>query len=188
MRRRGWPRPPPTCAGDAWLEGRGWDQNDWADQAYPTAALLDAVTGDRPVLLRRVDGHAAWANSAALRAARHHRRDTPDPDGGAILRDADGEPTGILVDNAVDLVRDVIPEPDPAETRRRILLAVDHCLAHGADRRPRRRRLLGARPALPRAGGSRRTRPALYGMYDDEPGHPRPRLGRRPGRHRRTAC
>ena len=117
-------------AADAWIEGRGWDQNDWAVQEYPDRAMLDEVIADRPVLLRRIDGHAAWANSEALRLA-GITRDTPDPEGGEILKDADGEPTGILVDNAVDLVFEVIPEVGPEETRRRIKLAIDHCVAHG---------------------------------------------------------
>ena len=119
-----------AAPGESWLEGRGWDQNDWADMAWPTRQLLDAVSGPRPVVLRRVDGHAAWVNSAALAAA-GITRDTPDPAGGLILRDADGEPSGLLVDNGVGLVQAVIPVPDTDERRRRILLAVDHCLAHG---------------------------------------------------------
>ncbi len=116
--------------GDGWLQGRGWDQNDWAGQEYPTKALLDAVTGDRPALLRRVDGHAALANSAALRLA-GITADTPDPEGGSILRDADGQPTGILIDNAAGLVRAIIPPVSQAQMKRRILLAVEHCLQHG---------------------------------------------------------
>ena len=116
--------------GTSWLQGRGWDQNDWEIREYPHRSLLDEVTGDRPCLLRRVDGHAAWVNTAALAAAGIDR-DTPDPAGGQILRDADGEPTGILIDNGVDLVSGNIPRPDRNEVRRRILLAVEHCLAHG---------------------------------------------------------
>lgn len=119
-----------AAPGDAWLEGRGWDQNDWPDKAWPTRRQLDEVTGDRPAYLRRVDGHAAWANSAALAAAGITRA-TADPDGGQILRDAAGEPTGVLIDNAADLVAAVIPDPDPAERRRRIALAMDHCVSHG---------------------------------------------------------
>jgi predicted amidohydrolase YtcJ len=117
-------------AADAWIEGRGWDQNDWAVQEYPDRAMLDGVIPDRPVFLRRVDGHAAWANSEALRQA-DITAETPDPEGGEIARDEKGEPTGILVDNAVDLVVEVIPEVGPEETRRRIELAVEHCVAHG---------------------------------------------------------
>nr|MEE4268346.1 amidohydrolase family protein [Candidatus Krumholzibacteria bacterium] len=116
--------------GEGWLQGRGWDQNDWTVQEYPTRALLDPVTGSRPCLLRRVDGHAALANSAALEAAGINS-DTPDPEGGEILRDADGQPTGLLIDNAVDLVRAVIPQPSAEEVRHRVELAVQHCLAHG---------------------------------------------------------
>jgi predicted amidohydrolase YtcJ len=116
--------------GDHWLQGRGWDQNDWQVQEYPTRALLDAVTGDRPVFLRRVDGHAALANSAALRAA-GITAETPDPEGGSIVRDAGGQPTGVVIDNAADLVRNVIPPVSPEETTRRILAAVQHCLEHG---------------------------------------------------------
>lgn len=113
-----------------WLAGRGWDQNDWPGQRYPHRSQLDAIAPDRPCYLRRIDGHAAWVNGEALRRAGIDR-DTPDPEGGAILRDEHGEPTGILIDNAADLVGDVIPEPDTAEVRRRIDLAVDHCLARG---------------------------------------------------------
>jgi len=119
-----------TAPGRDWLQGRGWDQNDWAVQDYPTKALLDPITGDRPALLRRVDGHAALANSAALELA-GITADTPDPDGGEILRDADGQPTGLLIDNGADLVRAVIPAVSPAEMKRRVLLAVEHCLRHG---------------------------------------------------------
>jgi hypothetical protein len=120
----------PSFAADAWIEGRGWDQNDWAVQEYPDRSLLDAVIPDRPVFLRRIDGHAAWANSEALRRA-GITGETPDPAGGEILRDEQGEPTGILVDNAVTLIFDVIPEVGPEETRRRIKLAIDHCVAQG---------------------------------------------------------
>ena len=117
-------------AADAWIEGRGWDQNDWEIQEYPTRQMLDAIIPDRPVFLRRVDGHAAWANSEALRRA-NITAATPDPEGGEIIRDENGEPTGILIDNAVDLVFDVIPEVGPEETRRRIKLAIEHCVALG---------------------------------------------------------
>ena len=115
---------------DAWIEGRGWDQNDWEIKEYPHRRMLDDIIPDRPVFLRRIDGHAAWGNSEALRLA-GITADTPDPEGGEILRDEQGEPTGILIDNAVDLVVEVIPEVGPEETRRRIRMAIDHCVAHG---------------------------------------------------------
>ncbi len=116
--------------GSGWLEGRGWDQNDWEAKVYPHRALLDSVVPDRPVLLRRIDGHAGWVNSAALAAAGIDRA-TRDPAGGTILRDGDGEPTGILIDNAVDLVRKKIPPTSDAQIRRRIALAGAHCIEHG---------------------------------------------------------
>ncbi len=100
--------------GHGWIQGRGWDQNLWPSKTFPTAADLDARTGDRPAALRRVDGHALWANTAALRAAGITRA-TPDPRGGAILRDGRGEPTGLLLDGAMDLVEQVIPPPTAAE-------------------------------------------------------------------------
>lgn len=116
--------------GDTWLQGRGWDQNDWVVKEYPTRALLDAVVGDRPVLIRRVDGHAALASSAALKLA-GISAETADPAGGQILRDGEGNPTGLLIDNGVDLVRAVIPEPGTAEVARRVRLAIEHCHRFG---------------------------------------------------------
>ncbi len=115
---------------EGWLQGRGWDQNLWPDRAWPHRRSLDDVVPGRAVVLRRVDGHAAWVSSEALRLAGITRA-TPDPAGGAILRDAAGEPTGILVDNAVDLVLAVVPEPPADEVRRRVLAAADRCLAAG---------------------------------------------------------
>ena len=82
----------------AWLTGRGWDQNDWPEQAFPTVADLDAAFPDRPIWLRRVDGHAGWANSAALRAVKRDLSGTWQPDGGVIRRDAQGRPSGVLID------------------------------------------------------------------------------------------
>jgi predicted amidohydrolase YtcJ len=104
-----------------WLLGRGWDQNKWPGQQFPTKASLDAVISDRPVMLRRIDGHAAWVNSKALAAAGITKK-TKDPAGGKILRDAKGAPTGVLVDNAMDLIDAKIPSAS-AETRERRILA-----------------------------------------------------------------
>jgi hypothetical protein len=89
-----------------WLVGRGWDQNKWPGQQFPTKASLDAVVSDRPVLLRRIDGHAAWVNSNALAAAGVTKA-TKDPPGGKIIRDAKGEPTGVLVDNAIVMLENI---------------------------------------------------------------------------------
>ena len=98
---------------DAWLLGRGWDQNLWPGKSFPTAADLDAAFPDRPVWLERVDGHAGWANSAALRRVERDLSGDWQPEGGQILR-ADGRPTGVFIDAATGLVNDVVPPPDAA--------------------------------------------------------------------------
>lgn len=102
-----------------WLVGRGWNQEIWGLGRFPTAAELDAVS-DRPIVLERVDGHAVWANSAALAAAGITAQ-TPDPAGGRILRVAGSrQPSGVLVDNAMALVLDEVPAPR-AEDREQAL-------------------------------------------------------------------
>lgn len=97
-----------------WLQGRGWDQNRWPAKAFPRALDLDALVGARPAFLQRVDGHAAWVNTAALAVAGIGPQ-TPDPEGGRILKDAYGRPNGILLDAAMDLVAKHIPQPTDAE-------------------------------------------------------------------------
>jgi predicted amidohydrolase YtcJ len=111
-----------TRAASEWLVGRGWDQNKWPGQQFPTKASLDAAISDRPVMLRRIDGHAAWVNSKALAAAGITKA-TKDPAGGKIIRDAKGEPTGVFVDNAMDLVDTVMPSASAEVRERRILAA-----------------------------------------------------------------
>ncbi len=113
-----------------WIRGRGWDQNDWADMTFPTARQLDSAVADRPAFLVRIDGHAAWVNSLALERA-GITRETPDPEGGRIERDAKGEPTGILLDNAIELVRKHIPPPTDIEMKTALSTAVRSCLALG---------------------------------------------------------
>ena len=93
-----------------WLIGRGWNQERWKLGRFPTAAELDAVVPGRPVWLERVDGHAGWANTAALKAAGVTSASTA-PSGGEIIRNADGSPSGVLVDNASDLVGTHVPPP-----------------------------------------------------------------------------
>ncbi|HET8644495.1 MAG TPA: amidohydrolase [Vicinamibacteria bacterium] len=118
-----------TLSAGEWLLGRGWDQNDWPGQKFPSAADLDRAAGDRPVFLVRVDGHAAWASTRALQAAGINAA-TADPDGGRILRDASGAPTGILIDTAQRLVSGRIPPPS-REVRKRRLRAGLQAAAEG---------------------------------------------------------
>ncbi len=113
----------------AWLTGRGWDQNDWPGKQFPTKDTLDLLFPDVPVLITRVDGHAAIVNQKALDLAGVTFR-TP-ISGGTIGRDAQGRLTGLLVDNATRLVSSKIPEPTPAEAARLLLQAQQLCLAVG---------------------------------------------------------
>lgn len=89
--------------GSGWIKGRGWNQVLWPVQEFPTATAIDVVVADRPVWLRRIDGHAGWANSKALELA-EISDDTPDPIGGKIIRDDNGKATGTLIDSAMDFV------------------------------------------------------------------------------------
>jgi predicted amidohydrolase YtcJ len=113
-----------------WIQGRGWDQNLWTPPEFPSKELLDRAAPGRPVLLRRIDGHALWVSSAALKLAGIDKS-TRDPSGGRILRDAAGEPTGVLLDNAMELVEKKVP-PDTRAVRERMLLAAqEQALAAG---------------------------------------------------------
>ncbi|MEO1573444.1 MAG: amidohydrolase family protein, partial [Pseudomonadota bacterium] len=96
---------------EGWVLGRGWNQVLWPGKAFPKAADLDSVEAGQPIYLRRIDGHAAWANTEALRRAGIDR-DTPDPVGGRILRNKDGDATGVLIDAAMELVDSRIPAAD----------------------------------------------------------------------------
>jgi len=95
-----------------WIVGRGWNQESWGLGRFPTAAELDSAVADRPVWLSRVDGHAAWANGAAMAEAKIDAR-TAAPAGGRIEKGAGGKPSGIFVDAAQQLVDKVIPAPLP---------------------------------------------------------------------------
>jgi hypothetical protein len=114
----------------AWVVGRGWDHTTWPAQRFPGRGSLDAAVGARPALLYRVDGHAAWVNGAALARAGISAA-TADPPGGRILRDARGQPTGVLIDAAVALVERRLPEPTTAEIEQRILSAAAVAVSHG---------------------------------------------------------
>lgn len=113
-----------------WVLGRGWDQGFWKPAAFPTAFELDQVAPSHPVMLTRIDGHSVWLNSAALVKA-GISRDTPDPDGGRFLRGADGTPTGMAVDNAVDLVMPVVPRSTRAQNERRLRGALQQLVTWG---------------------------------------------------------
>jgi hypothetical protein len=106
----------------SWVEGRGWDQNLWPGGGFPHHGALSEAVPAHPVLLRRVDGHAALTNRLGLELAGITAA-TPDPPGGRLLRDAGGEPTGVLVDGAVALVAQHIPGPTEADLERRVLRA-----------------------------------------------------------------
>ena len=116
--------------GKGWVRGRGWDQNRWALKRFPAASDLSADGLTAPVFLVRIDGHAAWVNDRALAIAGVTAA-TPDPAGGKILRHRDGSPTGVLIDNAIDLVRRSIPPPTRDERLEAVRLAVDACLRVG---------------------------------------------------------
>jgi len=104
-----------------WILGGDWDHERWQGAPLPTRQLIDPVTPDNPVLVNRLDGHMSLANSLALKLA-GISRNTRDPEGGAVVRDASGEPTGVLKDAAAGLVDRIIP-PRSAEQRRREILA-----------------------------------------------------------------
>ena len=113
-----------------WILGRGWDQNRWPGKQFPVAATLDAAVPDHPVWLRRVDGHAGWANSAAMRAAGVTAA-TQDPEGGRIIRDAQGNPTGVFVDAAEALIDGKVPPPSFELRKQRVLAAAQTIAKNG---------------------------------------------------------
>jgi predicted amidohydrolase YtcJ len=100
-----------TVPAGCWIQGGGWNKNVWPDASFPTAADLDAVALQHPVALEDKSHHATWVNSRALALA-GITANTEDPPGGEILRDEMGQPTGILLETAAELVYDVIPEPE----------------------------------------------------------------------------
>ena len=113
-----------------WIQGRGWNQVLWPGQQYPTAPILDELVSDRPVWLERIDGHAGWANSKALALAGINAN-TISPPGGEIIRDQNGNPTGILIDNAMALVNQIIPPPSDEEMAAALAVATSHLLSLG---------------------------------------------------------
>ena len=113
-----------------WILGRGWDQNLFATKQFPTEASLTTASPKNPVALTRIDGHASWVNRAAIDAA-DINAGTRDPDGGRIIRDEGGRPTGVLIDTAQGLVRRKIPPPSPEQVLRQISRALQECARLG---------------------------------------------------------
>jgi len=107
-----------------WLLGRGWDQNDWPVKELPNAADLDVAFPERPVWLERIDGHAGWANSATMAYAQTNLTGTWQPDGGEIVRNAQGQPNGVFIDNAYNLIQAHAPEPSEAELKQALQKAM----------------------------------------------------------------
>ena len=113
-----------------WLWGRGWNQVLWPSKNFPNKSSLDAISGDVAVALNRIDGHALWVNSKALALAGIDKS-TSDPAGGQILRDKQGEATGVLIDNAMDLVFNVIPKSTVTELELDIKTALTFLASKG---------------------------------------------------------
>ena len=114
----------------AWITGRGWNQELWSDRAFPTAQDLDKVVADRPVALARVDSHATWVNSKAMELA-GITKDTKSPAGGEIIKDADGNPTGVFIDNASLLIEAHLPKASNAVYEQQLQAAGEHLLSNG---------------------------------------------------------
>jgi len=132
---KSWEEVVATCSGFAktlpagvWLTGRGWDQNDWAVKEFPDNTKLNELFPDRPVIISRIDGHAAMANQKALELAGVKAGDKLT---GGDIEVKDGKLTGLLIDNAVDLVAAKIPAADLAQVKKALLLAQENCFAVG---------------------------------------------------------
>lgn len=115
-------------AAGTWLTGRGWDQNLWDDKEFPHKDLLRTI--ENPVYLRRVDGHAAWVNDVVLKKAGIDKN-TKDPDGGKIIRDQQGQATGVFIDNAIDLVSKYLDKPSKADLEQYYNLGEKEALSLG---------------------------------------------------------
>jgi predicted amidohydrolase YtcJ len=113
-----------------WITGGSWDHENWTPARLPTRQWIDDVTAGRPVFVNRLDGHMALANTQALKLA-GITRETPDPPGGTIVRDASGEPTGVLKDAAMDAVYRVIPEPTAGQIAEAVRAAMRYAAENG---------------------------------------------------------
>ena len=113
-----------------WIIGRGWNQELWQKKQFPTAADLDKVVSDRPIVLSRIDGHAIWVNSKALELA-GITANTQSPEGGEIIKDEFGNPTGIFVDKAESLIKQFMPKPSKQTISGSLDAAGNHLLSLG---------------------------------------------------------
>ena len=116
--------------GLTWIQGRGWNQTQWSSNAFPTAESLDKHFPEQPVWLERVDGHAGWANSTAMAMA-GITKDTVSPDGGEIIKDKNGMPTGVFIDNAMDLINKSIAPLTVKEQKQVLVKAMDSLASFG---------------------------------------------------------
>jgi predicted amidohydrolase YtcJ len=119
-----------TLPAGRWILGGDWDHESWTPARLPTRQLIDEASGEHPAFINRLDGHMCLANSLALKLA-GVTRNTPDPPGGAIVRDASGEPTGILKDAAMDTVYRVVPPDTPDQIDDAIRAAMRYAAANG---------------------------------------------------------
>jgi hypothetical protein len=119
-----------AAAPGEWIVGGRWDQNDWADKSFPVHDALSVVSPANPVYLKRIDGNAAFANARALEAAGITQA-TPDPVGGVIRRKPNGEPSGVLINRAMDLVEKILPKDTDRQYEDKLLKAIDRCLSAG---------------------------------------------------------
>lgn len=113
-----------------WITGRGWNQEQWSKRQFPSAASLDKVFPDQPVWLRRVDGHAGWANSKAMELAKINS-DSKSPTGGEIIKDTNGKPSGIFIDNAMALIEKAIPALTDAQQAIALEKAMKSLVSYG---------------------------------------------------------
>lgn len=115
---------------DGWLMGRGWNQELWDSKQFPTKESLDKAFKANPVSFGRVDGHAIWVNSKALALAGISST-TVAPEGGEIVKDEQGNPTGVLIDNAMNLVFNIIPDLNQQQLQSTLTLAMDSLASYG---------------------------------------------------------
>ena len=117
-------------AGLTWIQGRGWNQTQWPSNAFPNAESLDQHFIEQPVWLERVDGHAGWANSKAMALA-GITKDTVSPEGGEIIKDKNGLPTGVFIDNAMALINDSIAPLTIKQQKQVLVKAMDSLASYG---------------------------------------------------------